>query len=101
MHSTQPKGRFAAVAVVVAAVLQIEDTHCSDVRYSAGFHSGTSAEVPAAVAQVVEEAGRILVARSLLVSAVSMTLRIHRTIEFVRTMSGSEVAMRGPGDHPY
>lgn len=100
MHSAQPKDRFAAVAVV-AAVLQIEDTHCLDVRYWADSHSGTSAEVPAAVAQVVEEAGRILVARSLLVSAVSMTLRIHRTIEFVRTTSGSEVAMRGPGGHPY
>lgn len=100
MHSIQPKDRFAAVAVV-AVVLQIEDTHCLDVRYWADFHSGMSAEVPAVVVRVVEEAGRILAARNLLVSAVSMTLRIHRMIEFVRTTSGSGVAMRGLGDHPY
>lgn len=49
------------------------------------------------VVQAEEEEAQIRAVRSLLVSAVSMTLHIRRTIGFVRMMSGLEVAMRGPG----
>lgn len=57
-----------------------------------------SAEAPVVVVQAEEEEAQSRAVRSPLVSAVSMTLHIRRTIGFVQMMSGLEVAMRGPGN---